>query len=334
MLPTQDDSGLRVVFAGTPDFAAIHLNALVEAGVNLCGVYTQPDRPAGRGKKLTPSPVKSLALQYQLPVFQPQNLKDSENQAEFAALKPDLFIVVAYGLLIPQAVLDTPTYGCINVHASLLPKWRGAAPIQRAIEAGDEETGITIMQMDKGLDTGDMLNKVTCVIDPKETGGSLHDKLAALGPPALLQTLKAIASGALNPEKQDDSLTTYARKISKAEAAIDWSQSAIAIERKIRAFNPFPIAFSTLGDKTIRLWSASSLAENSGAPPGTILPADKTSVMVACGSGSLKIEKAQLPGKKPLAIEDIMRGNADLFANNPSFTSPQSFAPPQTQESN
>lgn len=325
MQPPQDDSGLRVVFAGTPDFAAIHLKALIEAGTDLVAVYTQPDRPAGRGKKLTPSPVKALAMEHELPVFQPQTFKDAASQGEFAALNADLFIVVAYGLLIPQAVLTTPKHGCINVHASLLPRWRGAAPIQRAIEAGDRETGVTIMQMDVGLDTGDMLHKVSCDIEDHETGGSLHDKLAALGPPALLHTLKAIAGNDLQPIKQDDSLSTYAGKISKQEAAIDWRQSAGAIDRKVRAFNPFPVAFSTLEDKSIRLWATTPLTETTQAMPGTIITSNRESLVIACGEGSLAVRKAQLPGKKPLPIEDIMRGNADFFAKGLRFSSP----PPQ-----
>lgn len=332
MQPVHIDNGLRVVFAGTPDFAAVHLKALIAADINVCAVYTQPDRPAGRGKKLTHSPVKTLGQEYQLPVFQPQSLKDPDSQAEFATLRPDVFIVVAYGLLIPQAVLGTPTFGCINVHASLLPRWRGAAPIQRAIEAGDKETGVTIMQMDEGLDTGDMLNKVVCPIEDEETGGSLHDKLASLGPSALLQTLNDMADGRLQPASQDDNCSTYARKISKQEAAIDWFQSAEVIDRKIRAFNPFPVAFSILGDKTIRIWSAKPLPKQDevhpGSSPGTIVSSDKTSVVVACGEGQLEITTAQLPGKKPLPVAEIMRGNADLF------TEDSRFCPPQHQESN
>ena len=315
---TTDHQGLRIAFAGTPDFAAIHLQALLASadtsGHQIVAVYTQPDRPAGRGKKLAASPVKTLAEKYRIPVLQPQTLRTEDAQREFAALNVDLFIVVAYGLLIPQQVLDTPVHGCINVHASLLPRWRGAAPIQRAIEAGDRETGITIMQMDIGLDTGDMLNKVHCPIEPRETGGSLHDKLAALGAPALLKTLEDIASGCLQAEKQDDSQSCYAHKISKQEAAIDWSLAAQAIERKVRAFNPFPVTFTQLSGQPLRIWSARAAEQSRPAPPGTLMGCDDNGVEVACGEGSLIITQAQLAGKKPMAIGDIIRGNPRLFS--------------------
>jgi methionyl-tRNA formyltransferase len=310
--------GLRIAFAGTPDFAAIHLRALLasasDTGHQVVAVYTQPDRPAGRGKKLAASPVKTLAQEYDIPVFQPQTLRTREAQREFAALNVDIFIVVAYGLLIPQEVLDTPKYGCINVHASLLPRWRGAAPIQRAIEAGDRETGITIMQMDIGLDTGDMLNRVRCPIDPEETGGSLHDKLAALGAPAMLKTLADIASGTLKAEKQDNSQSCYAHKISKEEAAIDWSLSAQIIGRKVRAFNPFPVTFTQLNGQPLRIWSARVADQSTPASPGTLIRCDGNGVEIACGEGSLIITQAQLAGKKPMAVGDIIRGNPKLFS--------------------
>lgn len=308
-----DYRGLRIAFAGTPDFAAVHLRGLLRAGANVIAVYTQPDRPAGRGKKLTASPVKQLALEHGLPVFQPQSLRDSSVQEEFAALGADILIVVAYGLIIPQAVLDMPRLGCINVHASLLPRWRGAAPIQRAIEAGDNETGITIMQMDAGLDTGDMLLKVSCPVLPEDTGGSLHDKLAEVGPPALLAALNGIAAGTLRSEKQDSALSCYASKISKEEAAIDWTEDAVTLARKVRAFNPFPVAFSTLGDKTLRVWNARPRQESHAEPPGTIVRTDSSGLEVACGEGALLVTQAQLPGKKPMAIADIVRGNPELF---------------------
>ena len=233
-----NSADLRIVFAGTPDFAAAHLQALLQAGLNIVAVYSQPDRPAGRGHKLTPSAVKQLAVQHELPVYQPQTLRAPEAQAELAALQPDLLVVVAYGLILPQAVLDIPRLGCINSHASLLPRWRGAAPIQRAIEAGDAETGVTVMQMEAGLDTGPMLLKTQTPILPEDTGGSLHDRLAELGPPAVLQAIAGLAAGTLQGEVQDDSLATYAHKLGKADARIDWSRPASELALMIRAFNP------------------------------------------------------------------------------------------------
>ncbi|HLS97651.1 MAG TPA: methionyl-tRNA formyltransferase [Porticoccaceae bacterium] len=305
---------LRVVFGGTPDFAAHHLDALIAAGCQLVGVFTQPDRPAGRGKKLTPSPVKELALAHGLPVFQPASLKDPDAQRLLTDLAPDLFVVVAYGLLLPRAVLDIPRHGCINVHASLLPRWRGAAPIQRAIEAGDSLTGITIMGMDVGLDTGDMLRKVSCPIAADDTGGSLHDKLAALGPPALLATIADIARGETHPEKQDDSLATYAAKISKQEAEIDWRGDAIVIDRRIRAFNPFPVAYTLLAGEPLRIWRAAPVTTDHSAAPGTLLAVNDDSVTLACGHGALRLLEVQLPGKKRMPMAELLRGNPRLFA--------------------
>ncbi|MDY0070212.1 MAG: methionyl-tRNA formyltransferase [Porticoccaceae bacterium] len=305
---------LRVVFGGTPDFAAHHLDALIAAGCQLVGVFTQPDRPAGRGKKLTPSPVKELAQGHGLPVFQPASLKDPDAQRLLTDLAPDLFVVVAYGLLLPRAVLDIPRHGCINVHASLLPRWRGAAPIQRAIEAGDSLTGITIMGMDVGLDTGDMLRKVSCPIAADDTGGSLHDKLAALGPPALLATIADIARGETHPEKQDDSLATYAAKISKQEAEIDWRGDAIVIDRRIRAFNPFPVAYTLLAGEPLRIWRAAPVTTDHSAAPGTLLAVNDDSVTLACGHGALRLLEVQLPGKKRMPMAELLRGNPRLFA--------------------
>jgi len=305
---------LRVIFGGTPEFAARHLQALIDARCHLVGVFTQPDRPAGRGKKLTPSPVKQLALAHGLPVFQPETLKDPEAQRQLQELDADAFVVVAYGLIVPPAVLAMPRHGCINVHASLLPRWRGAAPIQRAIEAGDGETGITIMQMDIGLDTGDMLHKVSCPISADDTGGSLHDKLANLGPAALLAALAQLAEGELRPQRQDDDLATYAAKIGKQEAAIDWSDDAGAIARKVRAFNPFPVAFTQLASGPLRVWAAAATTATGSAEPGTVVAVDADAVTVACGRGALRITEAQLPGKKHLMVADILRGTPRLFA--------------------
>ncbi len=229
---------LRIVFAGTPEFAAEHLKALLDTPHRIVAVYTQPDRPAGRGQKLMPSAVKSLALEHGLPVMQPQSLRNAEAQAELAALRADLMVVVAYGLILPQAVLDIPRLGCINSHASLLPRWRGAAPIQRAVEAGDAESGVTVMQMEAGLDTGPMLLKVSTPISAADTGGSLHDRLAALGPKAVVEAIAGLAAGTLHGEVQDDALATYAHKLNKDEARLDWSRPAVELERQVRAFTP------------------------------------------------------------------------------------------------
>ncbi len=305
---------MRIVFGGTPEFAACHLAALIDAHCQLVGVFTQPDRPAGRGKQLAASPVKALALAHGLPLFQPATLKDPQARQQLADLKPDLFVVVAYGLLLPQAVLDIPSHGCINVHASLLPRWRGAAPIQRAIEAGDRETGITIMQMDAGLDTGAMLLKVSCPIADDDTGGSLHDHLAQLGPPALLDALARLAGGQLHPEIQDDSLATYAAKITKQEAAIDWRRDAAAIDRQVRAFNPFPVAFARLSGEPLRIWCTTPLDTRHNLPPGTVIAVEDGGVSVACGQGAVLIREAQLPGKKRLPMADILRGNPRLIS--------------------
>lgn len=305
---------LDIVFAGTPDFAARHLQALLQSHHRLVGVYTQPDRPAGRGKKLTPSPVKQVALEAGLPVFQPESLRASEAQEELRALKPDLMVVVAYGLLLPQAVLDIPRLGCINVHASLLPRWRGAAPIQRAIEAGDVETGVTIMQMEAGLDTGPMLHKATCAIEAQDTAARLHDRLAALGPEALLQTLADLAQGNAKPERQDDSLSNYARKIDKAEAELDWEVPATQLERKVRAFNPFPMAFTFRGEDRIRVLAAEPVAAPDGnEPPGTVLDIGNGGIVVRCGEDALRVTHLQLPGKKPMDAAQFFNGFASYL---------------------
>jgi methionyl-tRNA formyltransferase len=302
---------LRLVFAGTPEFAAVHLRGLLDAGVIPVAVYTQPDRPAGRGKKLTASPVKQLAVESGIPVLQPTSLRNPDAHAGLMALKPDLMIVVAYGLILPQGVLGIPRAGCINVHASLLPRWRGAAPIQRAIEAGDSETGITIMQMDVGLDTGPMLARIAVPIGPRMTAGVLHDALAATGVPLLLEVLENLDVICRQAEDQDESGATYAAKIDKSEARIDWSRPAAELDCRIRAFNPFPVCWSHLGDQRIRVWQAEP-GENRGKP-GTILAADNGGVLVACGEGSLKLTVLQLPGGKPLTVDALLRSRGDWF---------------------
>ncbi|HTF85289.1 MAG TPA: methionyl-tRNA formyltransferase [Cellvibrio sp.] len=308
--------GLRIVFAGTPDFAAHHLQTLLDSRHQVIAVYSQPDRPAGRGKKLTASPVKALALTHNIPVHQPLSLKEVAAQQELAALQADIMVVVAYGLLLPKAVLDTPRLGCINVHASILPRWRGAAPIQRALEAGDTITGVTIMQMDVGLDTGDMLVKAECAILPDDTGGSLHDKLLTIGAPALLEALDQLQHGIAKPESQDDRHSCYAPKLNKDEALLDWRQPAAVLERKVRAFNPFPVAFTQKAgsEDRIRIWSSRVAPNNMDKAPGTVMEVSSTGIRVSCGQDSLLLEQVQLPGKKPMGVDELLRGHPHLFS--------------------
>jgi len=307
---------LRIIFAGTPEFAAVHLSALINSEHEVIAVYSQPDRPAGRGKKLQPSPVKQVALEHNIAVYQPLNFKDPADIAELNALQADVMIVVAYGLLLPQAVLDAPKYGCLNVHASLLPRWRGAAPIQRCIEAGDKVTGITIMQMDAGLDTGAMLNKVSTGIALDETGGSLHDRLASLGPDSLLTTLAQLQAGTLQPEQQNDALANYAHKLKKEEALLDWSQSAETLALRVRAFNPFPVAYTLLGNDRIRVLQASALDKVTQLQPGTIANVSAEGIEVACADGVLRLEQIQLAGKKAMMVADVINGQPTLFQPN------------------
>ncbi len=318
-----ESAPLRLIFAGTPEFAAIHLDALLAAGEHeVVAVYSQPDRPAGRGKKLQASPVKQRAVAAGIPVYQPNNFRDAADREQLAALNADLMVVVAYGLILPRAVLDTPRLGCINVHASLLPRWRGAAPIQRAIAAGDSETGVTIMQMDEGLDTGAMLLKSHCAIADEDTAASLHDKLAALGGPALNEALQRLAAGNIVGEVQDDSLSCYAAKIDKAEGAIDWNLHAAELARRVRAFNPFPGCYSELDGERIKVWNASAdtaASADSGAEPGTIVSADGDGIVVCCGHGSLRLTELQLPGARRLAARDILNARAALFAPGARF---------------
>nr|WP_275446887.1 methionyl-tRNA formyltransferase [Pseudoalteromonas sp. McH1-42] len=303
---------MRIVFAGTPDFAAKHLAALIASHHDVVAVYSQPDRPAGRGKKLKASEVKTLALEHDLPVYQPQSLKSDDAQAELAALNADVMVVVAYGLLLPKAILDTPRLGCLNVHGSILPRWRGAAPIQRAIWAGDKETGVTIMQMDEGLDTGDMLHIATCPIDEDETSASLYNKLAELGPDALVATLDKLAAGTLNAEPQDDAQANYAKKLSKEEANIDWQLDALQIERNIRAFNPWPVCYTQMQGQTVKIWQA-QVVSNKGTP-GQVLSADKNGITIACGEQALTITQLQPQGKKPMSAQDFLNGRSDWVA--------------------
>ncbi|WP_043319844.1 methionyl-tRNA formyltransferase [Microbulbifer sp. HZ11] len=310
---------LNIIFAGTPDFAAVHLQTLLDSEHNVIAVYSQPDRPAGRGKKLLASPVKQLALEHDIPVYQPLSLRDEEAQKELAALNADLMVVVAYGLILPQVVLDTPRLGCVNVHASLLPRWRGAAPIQRAVEAGDAESGVAIMQMEAGLDTGPVLVEARTAITASETGGSLHDKLAGLGGPALLEALQLLESGTAQPQVQDDALANYAGKISKEEARLDWARPAAELERLIRAFNPFPVCWTEYLDgkgkpQRLRVYSAELEQGCHTDVPGTILSADDEGILVACGREALRLTQLQLPGKKALPVAEILKGYRELFA--------------------
>lgn len=300
---------LNIVYAGTPEFAAVALKALIDSPHNIIAVYTQPDRPAGRGRKLTASPVKVVAQEHDIPVYQPESLKDEDAQQQLAELKPDLMIVAAYGLLLPQAVLEAPRLGCLNIHASLLPRWRGAAPIQRAILAGDKETGITIMQMDVGLDTGDMLYKLATPITPEDTASSLHDRLAELGAHAITEALDGLQAGSLKPEKQDDALANYAKKLHKSEAAIDWTQAASQIARQVAAFNPWPVAQTNWQGEVLRLWEARALEQQTQAAPGSVIRADKQGIEIACGEGVLQALKLQRPGGKPQSAADFINAN-------------------------
>lgn len=312
-----DESSMRIVFAGTPEFAAQHLQALLDAKRQVVAVYTQPDRPAGRGQKLMPSPVKQLALQHGIPVYQPQTLRDPAAQAELDGLQADLMVVVAYGLILPQAVLDMPRLGCINSHASLLPRWRGAAPIQRAIEAGDTESGVTVMQMEAGLDTGPMLLKVSMPITREDTGGTLHDRLAELGSRAVIEAAAALEAGTLKGEVQDDGLATYAHKLNKDEARLDWQRPAVELERLVRAFNPWPICHSSLDGAPVKIHAA-QLSTGQGAP-GQIIEASKDGLKVACGEGSLTLTRLQLPGGKALAVSDLFNSRREQFAVGKAF---------------
>ncbi len=293
---------LRLIFAGTPDFAVPSLQILLEAGYSVVAVYTQPDRPAGRGRQLRASPIKTRAQSAGIPVYQPTTLRDPAAQAELAALQPDLLIVAAYGLILPPAVLAIPRLDCLNVHASLLPRWRGAAPIHRALMAGDAETGISIMRMEAGLDTGPVFAQAAVPIERGMTGGELHDALAMLGGLTLRATLPELLTGRLAPEPQDDALATYATKLSKSDLELDWTQSALALERQVLAFNPYPVAQTRLEEHVLRIWRAVAEEESATAPPGAVLREGPSGMVVATGSGVLRLTEVQLPGGKPLPV--------------------------------
>ncbi len=293
-------SAAKLLFAGTPDFAQACLEALVRAGHAPAAVLTQPDRPAGRGKKLKPSPVKNFALEQSIPVWQPATLKDPDIVSKIAELQPDLVIVAAYGLILPQAVLDIPRHGCLNVHASLLPRWRGAAPIQQAILNGDSETGICLMQMEAGLDTGPVFARAAIKIGENETAGELHDRLARLGGELLVERLPDILDGGLQAIQQDDRQATYAGKIRKQDAAINWNDDGEKIARKIRAYNPVPGAWFDYSDERIKCWKASVLDDIEG-PAGVILQAGKDGIDITCGRGALRILELQRPGRRRIS---------------------------------
>lgn len=307
---------MRIVFAGTAAFALPSLMSLVAKNDEILGVYTQPDRPKGRGLALQASVIKQFALTKNLAVFQPNTLRDPAVQAELQALQPDVMVVAAYGLLLPKAVLDIPRLACVNVHASLLPRWRGAAPIQQAILAGDAKSGVTIMQMDQGLDTGAILNTKEIPLAHDETSASLTEKLATLGASALVETLADLEKYLLQAKKQNDLNATHAPKIQKSQAKLNFTETAAICERKIRAFNPAPIAFFEYQNLIIRVWQVQLLKQNHQAKPGTILNIAKTGLDVACGEGILQIEKIQLPGKKPVLISDFMNAKPDFFKGN------------------
>ncbi|MBF0471298.1 MAG: methionyl-tRNA formyltransferase [Gammaproteobacteria bacterium] len=295
---------LRIIFAGTPEFAAEALAAILQTRHKVIAVYTQPDRPAGRGRKLKPSAVKALAQQQQIPIYQPLSLRKPEAEAEFLTLSCDVMVVAAYGLILPPAVLEHPRYGCLNIHASLLPRWRGAAPIQRAILAGDEESGITIMQMDRGLDTGAMVSKKAIPIAAGESAEQLHDRLAQCGGAEIVAALQQLANqGKLEATPQSEREACYAAKLHKEEAVIDWSETSVAISRRIAAFNPWPVAQTQFGEKVLRIWEGSvcDTPHPPGTAPGTVVAADKRGVAVACGEGSLRLTQVQLPGGKPMS---------------------------------
>lgn len=297
---------MKIIFAGTPEFALPSLQMLIDSPHELCAVYTQPDRPAGRGRQLQPSPVKTLALKAGLPIFQPLNLKASEDLQQLAGLQADLMIVVAYGLILSQAVLDIPRLGCINVHGSLLPRWRGAAPIQRAIMAGDEQTGVTIMQLVRQLDAGDMLHKEVYMPTDSDTSSTVHDKLAALGAIGLANVLTALENGSLHPEPQDETLVTYAEKLHKTESVLDWTQSAVILARKVRGLNAWPVAQTLYRGDVLRIWQAQAIPEAHNFVPGEVRCHAKH-WDVATGDGYLRLLEVQLPGGK--------RMTADAFLN-------------------
>ena len=299
---------MKIIFAGTPDFAVPALQMLLDSEHEVVAVYTQPDRPAGRGRKLQPGPVKSLALSADIPVFQPVNLKEEADIAQLKALNADLMVVVAYGLILSQTILDIPKLGCINIHGSLLPRWRGAAPINRAIMAGDKQTGVTIMRVVKQLDAGDMLHKAVCVIGEQETASELHDRMMVMGAEGLRETLELMQTNQLTPEKQDEALVTYAHKLKKSEAELDWTRSASDLARQVRGLNAWPVAQTKLENKVMRVWQVEVVEGDNIATPGMILD-DNKHIDVATGEGVLRLLEIQMPGKKRMQVADFLNAH-------------------------
>lgn len=297
---------LKIIYAGTPEFAVPSLKALSNSDHEIIAVYTQPDRPAGRGRQLQPGPVKQVALDLSIPVFQPHSFKQESDQQQLKDLQADLMVVAAYGLILPAEILEAPRLGCVNIHASLLPRWRGAAPIQRALLAGDIETGITIMQMDTGLDTGDMLAKQAIAIDPDWNSGELHDELMQAGADLLILTIEQLVKGELKPEQQDESQVSYAEKLVKSEAAIDWSKDAKTLQREVRAYAPWPVSFTQLDGKSLRIWRANALDESTCKTAGLIIDHNKKGLFVACGSGVLQLIELQFAGKNKSTPAQIL----------------------------
>lgn len=307
-------NALRIVFAGTPAFGLPCLEAIAASEHELIGVYTQPDRPAGRGQKLHPSAIKSWALEHQYSIYQPPNFKTSEAVDTLKALTPDLLVVIAYGLILPQQILDIPRFGCINVHASLLPRWRGASPIQHAILKGDSCSGTTIMKMDIGMDTGDIFTMVDCPITLQDTAGSLHDKLSTLSVAPLMQVINALKTGPIQLQKQAPEQATYAPKINKEDAHINWNQPAQSIDWKIRAFNPWPVAYTLATDAPLKIHQAEILSQSSAALPGTILSLDKNGMQVATQDAILLVKQFQFPGGKVMTVKDWLNGGKSQLA--------------------
>jgi methionyl-tRNA formyltransferase len=303
-------TALRIVFAGTPEFSVPALEAIVASRHRVVACYTQPDRPAGRGRELTASPVKQCALQHALPLEQPPTLRTADAAATLAGYAPDVMVVVAYGLLLPQSVLDVPVHGCLNIHASLLPRWRGAAPIQRALEAGDTATGVSIMRMEAGLDTGPVMLTSTVRIGADDTAATLHDRLARSGATLIVAALERIAAGSAAYTPQDTTQVTYAKKLDKREAEIDWSAPAAVIERRVRAFVPWPVAQTRCDGAVLRIWRAHAVDTDAAARPGTVLAADAAGIVVATGIGALVVDLAQLPGRKALPARELLNGLA------------------------
>jgi methionyl-tRNA formyltransferase len=309
---------LKIIYAGTPDFAVPALKVLIQQH-HVCAVFTQPDRPAGRGRKVTASPVKQIAIEHNIPVHQPTSLKAEDQHAIIAAYQADVMIVAAYGLILPEAVLALPRLGCLNIHASWLPRWRGAAPIQRAILANDTETGISIMQMAKGLDTGDVLCLEGCAIQENETAKSLHDKLSVLGAEAIIDALQQIIDGTVVHTPQQENLVTYADKITKAEAKLNWQHDAFTLERAVRAFYGWPVAFTEIAKQTLRIWQTQVIAAKSDAAPGTIIGVDKYGIDVATGKGVLRLLKIQWPGKKIITVAEALNAHDNLLVLGKRF---------------